>query len=93
MKNYVCTYGEGCRAYYDGQCKNINEMCKYRAKKITNADHIRSMTDTELAKFLMSGWFTDDVCKKCEGSYDRCGEFKYCESKIFEWLQEFVNND
>lgn len=28
--NYVCTYGDGCRAYCDGKCKNEDELCNYR---------------------------------------------------------------
>ena len=93
MKDYICTYGDGCNAYYNGRCKNENEMCLYRVKKLTNADNIRSMTDEKLAQFLMSQWFVDNVCKKCEGEYDRCGDLKFCESKILEWLQQSVNNN
>ena len=56
----------------------------------TNADHIRSMNNEELAKFLMSRWFVDDVCEHCEGEYDRCGDEEFCESKILEWLLKNV---
>lgn len=53
---------------------------------ITNADNLRSMNDKELAEFLMSRWFIDDVCKNCEGEYDKCGDLKFCKSKVLEWL-------
>ena len=56
----------------------------------TNADKLRSMNDEALAEFLMSRWFIDDVCKKCEGEYDKCGINKFCESKILEWLQKKI---
>ena len=57
---------------------------------VTNADNVRSMTDKELASFLMSDWFTKCVCKNCEGEYDRCGDYDFCETKIFEWLTKEV---
>lgn len=54
----------------------------------TNADHIRKMNDKKLAEFLMSEWFGDRICFYCEGEYGKCGDFKYCESKILEWLSK-----
>lgn len=54
----------------------------------TNADYIRKMNDKELAEFLMSEWFGDRICFYCEGEYEKCGDFKYCESKILEWLSK-----
>ena len=68
--------------------KTITNACK------TNADHIRSMNDQELTKFLMSNWFTDDVCNHCEGRYDQCGDLNFCASKLNAWLtQERLQND
>lgn len=56
-------------------------------KKITtNGDNVRAMNDKEFAHFMMTAWFVDDVCKHCEGEYDRCGDLKFCESKVLEWL-------
>ena len=64
--------------------QNYNaEKCPY---KKTNGDKIRSMKDDELAKFLMSNWFTDGVCKNCDGEYDRCGDFEFCTKEILKWL-------
>lgn len=51
--------------------------------KITNADHIRSMTDEELAQFIASG-VPKDVCR------DRCGgdEGYPCSECVLYWLKE-----
>ena len=54
----------------------------------TNGDYVRAMNDTELAHFMMTAWFVDGVCKHCEGEYDMCGDLKFCESKVLEWLQK-----
>lgn len=58
----------------------------YNFKPLTNADNIRAKSNEELAEFLVSNWFVDNVCKNCKGKYDRCGDDKFCESKILEWL-------
>ena len=52
---------------------------------MTNADHIRSMTDEELAKFIASG-VPKDVCR------DRCGgdEGFDCSECVLDWLKEEV---
>ena len=55
---------------------------------ITNADNIRSMNDKELAEFLMSKWFADEVCKNCEGEYYECGDYEYCTKEILKWLSK-----
>lgn len=68
--------------YFEWDCK------KYINNAYTNADHIREMNDKELAEFLMSEWFGDRICFYCEGEYEKCGDFKYCESKILEWLSK-----
>lgn len=63
----------------DGHIDEVRE-------KITNGDYIRSLNDKELAKFSMTSWFVDGVCKHCEGEYDKCGDLKFCEAKVYEWL-------
>lgn len=66
---------------------HVREKAKKESKKvITNGGYIRSTDNKELAEFLMSNWFIDNVCQYCEGEYDRCGDLKFCESKIYEWL-------
>ena len=91
----------------DGENSMTYEMCAETRKEwfkseyveqeqqlslgISNGDYIRSMSNEELAEFLMSSWFTDNVCKNCESEYngyDKCGDMDFCESKIFEWLSK-----
>ena len=60
--------------------KNLTE------KTTTNFEKIQSMSSTQMAEFLMSDWFTKNVCKNCEGEYDKCGDGKFCESQILKWL-------
>lgn len=85
------TFGEACC----DECICGNPPTKWEAAlhyvPDTHAEVMREMTDEELAKFLMSDWFAGDVCKNCEGSYDRCGDVKFCELKILEWLQEYID--
>lgn len=50
----------------------------------TNADHIRSMTDEELAKFIPN-WSYTDSCK-CGEHYVDCNN--ECEKCVAEWLQQ-----
>ena len=67
----------GCK-YYDAEhttCRNIkaryvgcDECFKWEKKKSTNADRIRSMSDEELAEWLVSIIECDDGCpciKEC----------------------------
>ena len=50
----------------------------------TNADHIRSMTDEELAEFIPN-WSYTDACK-CGEHYVDCNN--ECEKCVAEWLQQ-----
>lgn len=61
----------------------VEGPCDYEAN--TNADKIRSMSDEELAKFLVGG--TGCVCKLCplEGPY--C-EGVMCEETTLKWLKQ-----
>lgn len=87
----------------DGESSMTYEMCADLRKEwfsseyieeeqqilgISNGNYIRSMNDEELAEFLMSSWFVDEICKSCEDQYDndKCGDMDFCESKIYEWL-------
>lgn len=64
---------------------------KPEAEIPTNADHIRSMSDEELAEFLC-GVYDDENC----GAYqDECGKFicgttifDYDQYKIADWLKQ-----
>lgn len=57
----------------------------------TNADHIRSMTDEELAMFLC-GVYDDETCGVYQNEIGKfiCGItiIDYDEDKIAEWLQQ-----
>lgn len=68
------------------KCDFYPEVRAKAKKVVTNGGHIRSMDNKELAEFLMSNWFVDCVCKNCEGEYDKCGDMKFCQSKIYKWL-------
>lgn len=76
--NYICTYGDSCRAYYNGECKNTDEMCVYRKKRITNADYMRSLSNEELAHDIMS-WIMSN-----QGIYDESG----MEDSILYYLNQ-----
>lgn len=51
---------------------------------MTNADHIRAMSDEELAKFIPN-WSYTDACK-CGEHYVDCNN--ECEKCVVEWLQQ-----
>ena len=55
-----------CDFYSEVREKARKEIKKVK-KVVTNADNIRSMNDEEMAKFLISKWFIDKVCKNCDG--------------------------
>lgn len=50
----------------------------------TNADHIRAMSDEELAKFIPN-WSYTDACK-CGEHYVDCNN--ECEKCVAEWLRQ-----
>ena len=58
-----------------------------RRKSITNADHIRAMTDKELAEFLSH---PRSVCPKLD--CDKCEEDD-CHVCMLEWLQKEAKDD
>lgn len=59
-------------------------------KKKTNADRIRSMTDEELADFLLSDDYYIDctTCKEPENEYGIC--IGKCENELLRWLKSEV---
>lgn len=74
--------------YYTGM-SNYAEKCKdFEEKKQTNAERIRSMSDVELAEFLIK----IDGCLANAGKVD-CSQEKecgICEDVIKKWLQSEV---
>ena len=76
--------------YYDDWCCNkftfdtslsVDDVCGRRKMPVTNADHIRSMTDEELAEFLDDNNSQGCVCpaRDCRPTCHLC---------ITEWLTE-----
>lgn len=68
-------------------CCNCNEGSEFKPK--TNADHIRSMTDEELARMLAIGCHETRECPTIWNPiypYDEVVES--CEKCWFEWLKE-----
>ena len=65
-------------------------------RKLSNAQHIRNMTDEELAKFL-SEFSACNVCEQFDKRLDRCGAVnnflcvkEYAEAIIGDWLKQPV---
>ena len=61
---------------------------------MTNAQHIRNMTDEELAKFL-SDFSACKICEYYNKEFDRCDSIplcvkKYAEAIIGDWLKQPV---
>ena len=83
------TWVIGCSSDFCN-CDNTEGFCYLHDEfpPYTNADKIRDMNDEELAKFLMSEWFAKDVCKNCDGEYDRCGDIEFCTKKILKRLKK-----
>ena len=65
-----------------GECDQP-ETCKVYVPVITNADHIRSMTDEELAWELML-WRCEAVAKH----HGISSEYPDTQKAILEWLQQ-----
>lgn len=66
-----------------GDCCTAFEVQK-KSRVATNADHIRAMSDEELAKFIPN-WSYTDACK-CGEHYVDCNN--ECEKCVAEWLQQ-----
>lgn len=88
-----------CKHRVMDKCKKDDRLCIFseecfeaeEKKTQTNAEHIRSMSDEELAEVIYNGISSDpcDYCKHnnlhCEGS--PCREKAHTEV-IVEWLQQ-----
>lgn len=72
--NYPCSpacalFGDCCAAF-DAQRKE---------RVVTNADHVRSMTDEELAHEIMCPYHTEP---------DMCNSVKTCNECCLDWLKQ-----
>lgn len=77
-----------CKYEHDGDCCNSGAdqyMCKCKKPcgfiwPLSNADHIRSMTDEEMAEFIR--W---DICSKIRGDNRMCNG--WCDECVADWLK------
>lgn len=77
---------------------NIKD-CLYRTEPITNADHIRTMSDDELAEFLT--YINPTNCQDCAFSHGwRCqpdrgdySDFEKCKEGRKRWLKQSVEGE
>ena len=80
-KNCVNLECDWCDMKADSPDPDIERDCHWFAQK-TNADHIRAMTDEELAE-----WFSIYCCRN--KTYDaHCETFGSCKACWSSWLQE-----
>ena len=90
----ACPYNtlDGCIVKaYGGVCPLTNTAQPFTEYKMTNADHIRSMSDEELASMLKD---YKDCSKNCiisngKHCYQICEE----ESVLLKWLQQPAKED
>ena len=83
MIKYTCGAGTpeeaetNCTYFIRGEC--TASFCEYRRKKRTNADHIRAMSDFELAKEIENAQSGIEIKNPKNIDYFDC---------ILEWLQQ-----
>lgn len=91
MIKYICGAGTpeeaetNCTYFIRGEC--TASFCEYRMKKRTNADHIRAMSDEELAAWIASMTTVCECCaeiNECESP--KC--FNKCLHGVEDWLQQ-----
>ena len=84
--NVVC---KKCNNLVNGWCKKVIDSpdpdmqrdCQHFREK-TNADHIRSMSDEEMAETFIKG-----DCVGCPILYE-CDPYGDCKPQILNWLQQ-----
>lgn len=96
----VCPWNTlyGCKKPDNEPCILSNMPCAGFEKKQTNADHIRAMSDEELADLLC----TADWCETCDQMREEgtCKAMeldgplsKHCVSAALRWLQQPYKED
>lgn len=92
---------KGCAYVYRGEheapCIKCAQNASDNYKRMTNADRIRSMSDEELAEYLLNSCdnpimeFNEDMCDLCDiyESGRQCDDL-YCKKAIVNWLQSEV---
>ena len=85
-KNVVCKkcnnlVNDWCEKVIDSPDQDMQRDCRYFCEK-TNADHIRSMSDEEMAETFIKG-----DCVGCPILYE-CDPYGDCKPQILNWLQQ-----
>ena len=85
-KNVVCKkcnnlVNDWCEKVIDSPDQDIQRDCQHFREK-TNADHIRSMSDEEMAETFIKG-----DCVGCPILYE-CDPYGDCKPQILNWLQQ-----
>ena len=90
----TCKLGtRGC--WNDGKCRATSNCME---KIITNGDKIRSMSDTELARWICKGaHYSDSACSYCRHNKEKTCTGQECQNKsdediIREWLMEVAED-
>ena len=85
-KNVVCKkcnnlVNDWCEKVIDSPDPDMQRDCPHFREK-TNADHIRSMSDEEMAETFIKG-----DCIGCPILYE-CDPYGDCKPQILNWLQQ-----
>ena len=85
-KNVVCKkcnnlVNDWCEKVIDSPDPDMQRECQYFCEK-TNADHIRSMSDEEMAETFIKG-----DCIGCPILYE-CDPYGDCKPQILNWLKQ-----
>lgn len=87
------TYAEGCTKPFNEICQLSNMNVTGGKKVPTNADYIRSMTDEELAKFLLEAIRGSDCFGEGVFPYHPCPQDQNCEKCGLSWLKQTYKED
>jgi hypothetical protein len=81
----TCKYQS--KTEHEEPCKGCTHNATDNYEPMTNADRIRSMSDEELAEFLLSDDYYIDCtnCKEPENEYGTC--IGRCENELLRWLK------
>lgn len=86
MKLHPCS--SNCHLF--GDC--ITAFCKANVKPLTNADHIRSMSDDELAELFDGIVDNGRSCILICGDFDNCKRNnsieRICKNHYLKWLKQ-----
>lgn len=90
----TCEYEKVCEI--PDFVRNDLKSCKtYKEKKAkTNADKIRSMSNSELAEYLHGVSEATKPCVRCSEECDFCEHSsEECKNRVLKWLQEECTED